>query len=259
MSNDSIAKTVTVATLLCIVCSVLVSAAAVGLKPIQEFNKTLETKKNILKVAGLMKPGIVIEEAFKKISVRIVDLSTGEIKTDPGLENYDQKMAAKDPASSIRIPDSQDLGKIKRRAKLASVYMVTDQDRIETLILPIHGKGLWSTMYAFLALEGDANTIKGYTFYEHAETPGLGGEVDNPSWQKQWVGKKLFTQDWNLALDILKGQVDPSKPEAVHQVDGLSGATLTTVGVENFMLYWLGDNGFGPFLAKLRARGGSNG
>lgn len=259
MSNDSILKTVLVATAICIVCSVLVSSAAVGLKPIQEFNKALETKKNILKAADLMEPGVSIDDAFKKITIEIVDLKTGELKSGPQFKNYDQRKAAKDPDLSIRIPGDEDLAGIKRRAKFANVYLVKEQGNIETIILPIHGKGLWSTMYAFIALEGDTNTVKGYTFYEHAETPGLGGEVDNPSWQKQWVGKKIFDSSWKLAVDILKGKVDPSKPKAIHQVDGLSGATLTTVGVEDFMLYWLGENGFGPYLAKLRAEGGTNG
>ena len=259
MSNDSIKKTITVAALLCIVCSVLVSAAAVGLKPIQESNKALETKKNILKAAGLMKPGVTIEETFQKIKVRVVDLETGAIKIGPQYKNYDQKAASKDPTLSVHIPEDKDLGRIGRRAKLANVYLVTNGDEIDTIILPVYGKGLWSTMYAFLALGGDTNTVKGYSFYEHGETPGLGGEVDNPFWQNQWVGKRIFDENWNLSIDILKGRVDPSNPEAIHQVDGLSGATLTTVGVKNFMLYWLGEDGFGPFLAKLRAEGGSNG
>ena len=245
--------------MLCIVCSVLVSIAAVSLKPIQEKNRALETKKNILKVAGLMKPGVDVEETFRKIQVGVVDLSTGERKSGAEYKNYDQRAASKDPDLSIPIPEDRDLGGIKRRAKLALVYLVTNQDRVDTIILPIYGKGLWSTMYAFLALEGDANTVKGYTFYEHGETPGLGGEVDNPSWQRQWVGKRIFDRDWNLSLDIRKGKVDPSKQEAVHQVDGLSGATLTTVGVKNFMLYWLGEDGFGPFLARMRTAGENNG
>ena len=245
--------------MLCIVCSVLVSIAAVGLKPIQERNRALETKKNILKVAALMKPGVDVEETFRKIQVGVVDLSTGERKSGAEYKNYDQRVASKDPDLSIPIPEDRDLGGIKRRAKLALVYLVTNQDRVDTIILPIYGKGLWSTMHAFLALEGDANTVKGYTFYEHGETPGLGGEVDNPSWQRQWVGKRIFDRDWNLSLDIRKGKVDLSKQEAVHQVDGLSGATLTTVGVENFMLYWLGEDGFGPFLARMRTAGENNG
>jgi len=259
MSNDSISKTFLVAALLCVVCSVLVSSAAVGLKPIQEFNKELETKKNILSAAGLLKPNTDIEATFKKIKLQVVELETGNLVTDDAFKNFDQKKAVKNPKLSIDIPEAKDLGKIKRRAKYAQIYLVMDQDKISTIVLPIYGKGLWSTMYAFLAIEGNTNVIKGLSFYEHGETPGLGGEVDNPLWKKQWEGKQIYDTSGNLAITILKGKVDPAKPEAVHQVDGLSGATLTTVGVRNFIHYWLDENGFAPFLKKIRSKGEENG
>ncbi len=259
MANDTVKKTLTVAFLLCIVCSVLVSTAAVKLKPLQEKNKALSTKKNILQAAGLLEEGKDVEMLFQKIQIKIVDLASGEFDDNIDGPKYNQKAAAKDPSRSILIPGDQDLAKIRRRAKKAPVFLVEEDGELKTIILPIHGKGLWSTMYAFLALEGDANTVKGYTFYDHGETPGLGGEVDNPLWKKQWVGKKLFDKDWNLAVKILKGKVNMSKPAAIHQADGLSGATLTNVGVNNLMHYWLGENGFGRFLVKIRQQGGGNG
>lgn len=259
MANDTVKKTLTVAFLLCIVCSVLVSTAAVKLKPLQEKNKALSTKKNILQAAGLMKEGVDIEAQFQKIEIKVVDLASGEFDNTIDGAQYDQKAAAKDPTLSIVIPGDQDIAKIRRRAKKAPVFLVRENGALQTIILPIHGKGLWSTMYAFLALEGDANTVKGYTFYDHGETPGLGGEVDNPLWKAQWKGKKLFDKDWNLAVKILKGKVNMSKPEAIHQADGLSGATLTNVGVDNLMQYWLSDNGFGKFLTRIRSQGGENG
>ncbi len=279
MGNDTISKTVLVATLLCLVCSVMVSTAATFLKPQQERNEALSTKKNILEAAGLMErdasPSAVVtaflqttglgeeggdvEELFKKIQVRVVDLETGEFDDSIDATTYDQKEAAKDPTLSIVIPDDKNLANIGQRAKKALVYFVSEGNQLKTIILPIHGKGLWSTMYAFLALEGDGNTVKGYAFYDHGETPGLGGEVDNALWKRQWIGKKIYDRDWNLAVDILKGKVDPNKPEAIHQADGLAGATLTTVGVENLMRYWLGEHGFDKFLARLRKQGAHNG
>jgi len=259
MANDTITKTLTVAVLLCIVCSVLVSTAAVKLKPLQEKNKALSTKINILQAAGLMEEGKDVDQLFSKIQIKIVDLASGEFDNTVNAEKYNQKAALKDPARSIAIPGDQDLAKIKRRAMKAPVFLVRKGGELQTIILPIHGKGLWSTMYAFLALEGDGNTVKGYTFYDHGETPGLGGEVDNPLWKQQWVGKKIFDKDWNLSIEILKGRVNRQKPKAIHQADGLSGATLTTVGVNNLMHYWLGENGFGKFLARIRTQGGGNG
>ncbi|NQU62784.1 MAG: Na(+)-translocating NADH-quinone reductase subunit C [SAR324 cluster bacterium] len=259
MANDTVTKTLAVAGLLCIVCSVLVSTAAVKLKPLQERNKALSTKKNILQAAGLMEEGKDIEQLFRKIQMRFVNLDSGEFDDSVNAEKYSQKAAVKDPGKSIKIPTDQDIAKIKRRAMIVPVFLVQDGDNLKTIILPIHGKGLWSTMYAFLALEGDGNTVKGYTFYDHGETPGLGGEVDNPLWKNQWVGKKLYDKDWNLAVEILKGRVNAENPNAIHQADGLSGATLTTVGVNNLMHYWLSENGFGKFLARIRNQGGGNG
>jgi len=259
MGNESTAKTLIVAVLLCIVCSVLVSTAAVKLKPLQQKNKALFTKKNILMAAGLTDEGKSVDELFKKIEIKIVNLSTGEYDNSLLPAKFNQKAAVKIPSKSIAIPAEKDLAKIKRRSKLAKVYLVKEGDEIKTIVLPIHGKGLWSTMYAFLALEGDGNTVKGFSFYDHGETPGLGGEVDNPLWKQQWLGKKLFDQEGKLAIKVLKGKVNKSSPNAVYRADGLSGATLTTVGIDNLMHYWLKDHGFGKYLEKLKSRGGNNG
>ncbi|PCI28409.1 MAG: Na(+)-translocating NADH-quinone reductase subunit C [SAR324 cluster bacterium] len=253
MANDSIKKTLTVAFLLCIVCSVLVSVAAVSLKPIQERNKALALKENILAAAGLMEEGKSIDELFQNITPKVIDLSTGAY-TDIDPAKYDQKKYSKDPATSIEI--AQDIAKIRRRSKFAAIYLVEKNGKTETIILPIYGKGLWGTMYAFIAFEGDGNTVKGLTFYDHKETPGLGGEVDNPRWKQQWVGKKAFNEQWKPVVELVKGGVNPNKAGAIHQVDGLSGATLTNRGVRNLIHYWLGSDGYGVFLAKLRSQGG---
>jgi Na+-transporting NADH:ubiquinone oxidoreductase subunit C len=93
--------------------------------------------------------------------------------------------------------------------------------------------------------------VVGFGFYQHAETPGLGGEVDNPLWKGLWKGKTLFDGDGELAVEIIKGGIDPQSPKAEHQVDALAGATLTSNGVNNLLHFWLGENGFGPFLEKL--------
>lgn len=253
MANDTIPKTLLVAGLLCIVCSVLVSTAAVRLKPMQERNKALSTKKNILMAAGLMNDGINVEDEFSKIQVKIVDLESGEFDDSVDVNRYDQREAAKTTDLSVAIAPGEDIAKIGRRAKKAFVYLVMDGEDIETIILPIHGKGLWSTMYAFLALESDANTVKGLSFYEHGETPGLGGEVDNPLWKHQWEGKKIYNEDADLAVRVIKGKVNPSNPNVQYMADGLSGATLTTVGVNNLIRFWLGEDGFEKFLGHFRA------
>lgn len=139
--------------------------------------------------------------------------------------------------------------------KYAKIYLLKDGDETRQIVLPVHGYGLWSTLYGFLSLENDGNTIKGLKFYEHAETPGLGGEVDNPKWQAKWIGKKIFDDKGKLRFEVIRGQVVSGVSGSEFQVDGLSGATLTSKGVSNMINYWLGAGGFGPYLNKLRSKG----
>ena len=252
MSNDTVGKTFTVAAVLCVVCAIVVSAAAVSLRPMQKANKLLDLKTNILASAGLLEEGVSVETQFEKVSTRIVDLETGKFSDAVDVKTYDQRKAAKDPALSVALSAEEDVIKVKRKAKYATVYIVENASGIEKVILPIKGYGLWSTLYGFLALESDMKTIAGIGFYEHAETPGLGGEVDNPSWKAGWTGKQAYA-DGKVAVHILKGKVDPSRPGAEAQVDGLAGATLTTRGVDNLVRYWLGKQGFQPFINNLKA------
>lgn len=254
MPNDSMKKTLMVATLLCLVCSVLVSGAAVVLKPVQDANKALDKKRNILQIAGLMEKGKTVDELFAQVEPKVVDLATGDYVTEIDPATFDARAAAVDPQQNVVLSKEQDIASIKRRAKYATVYLVRDAaDKVEKIILPVNGYGLWSTLYGFMSLSSDANTITGFGFYEHAETPGLGGEVDNPNWKAQWSGKKLFDQQGDFSLDIVKS----AAPDSEYQVDALSGATLTSNGVENLVRFWVGKNGFGPYLQKIR-RGGKS-
>lgn len=254
MKKDSTLYTILAAVVLCLVCSIVVSTAAVQLRPLQEANKLQDKKRNILAVVGLMQPGVSIDEAFKQVETRVVDLRTGEYDgtVDPAV--YDQRDAASDPARSTKLDKADDIAGIGSQANLASVYLVrNDEGGIKNVIIPVHGYGLWSTLYGFLALEGDGNTVVGLSFYDHAETPGLGGEVDNPKWKAQWPGKQAFNADGEPALILAKGGVDPNKPTAIHQVDALSGATLTSRGVSNLLQFWLGDKGFRAYLQNVQA------
>lgn len=261
-SKETMGKTFIVAFLLCFVCSIVVASSVVLLKPIQQKNKALNLKANILAAAGLLKEGATsteIETSFSAIKAKLVDLDTGEY-VEPSVVNketaldYDQRKAAKVPALSITLDKKDDIASIKRRVKYAKVYLVEEAGEAKTIILPVSGYGLWSTLHGFLALEGDANTVVGLGFYEHAETPGLGGEVDNPRWKAIWPGKKVYDLDAGSdpKLGLIKGSVDKSRPEAIYQVDGLSGATLTSVGVTNLVQFWTGEQGFQKYLDRLR-------
>jgi Na+-transporting NADH:ubiquinone oxidoreductase subunit C len=252
-SNDSTAKTLIVAFSLSIVCAIFVSTAAVVLKPVQEVNKALDRKRNILAAAGMLEEGKSVEEQFAQISTRVVDLRTGRFTDEVDPQTYDQRKAAKDPDMSKALSAAEDLAKVSRREDYSLVYVVEDSaGDVDKIILPIHGYGLWSTLYGFIALESDANTVAGLGFSEHGETPGLGGEVDNPRWKANWPGKQVY-REGEVELSLVKGTVDPSSPSANWEVDGLAGATLTARGVTNLVHFWLGENGFQPFLDNLKA------
>jgi len=260
MASESARKTILVALGVCIVCSVLVSGSVVILRQRQQDNKELDKLKNILQAANLYTDDASVKRTIQeKIRPVLVDLangqilseSTGDKRLDP--RRFDLKAIARDPELSRTIPAGKDLAHIGRQPKYMVVYNVIENGQVAGLILPVYGKGLWSTMYGFIALKNDLQTVTGFIFYEHGETPGLGGEVDNPLWRAKWVGKQAFNESGALKIEVIKGIADPASPLARFQIDGLSGATLTTRGVDHLVKFWLGSNGYEPFLNNLRA------
>ncbi len=239
------------ATIVCFVCSIFVSGTAVALKEKQELNKKIDMQKKVLLVAGVIAPGEKVADSAipglfgKNIETKIVDLKSGEYtKTDTS--TYDQLKATKDPNLSIKVTSKgAKAAGVSQRVKESLVYIAKKDRR---LILPIEGKGLWSTLYGFLALNSDLNTVEGIIFYQHGETPGLGGEIENPRWTGLWPGKKLFDGKGQPAIKVIKGQAKAGDP---HEIDGLSGATITGRGVSNLVRYWMGDECFGKYLKKM--------
>jgi len=258
MQQHSTKYTVVFAAGVCVVCSVFVAGSAVALKQRQEENKLLDRQTKVLSVAGLIGEGQelsreAVAETFESyVQPSVIELSSGA-STDIEPDTFDQKAAAADPATSSDAPDNS--AKVRRLPNNALVYEVQKDGKLEALIFPVEGKGLWSTLYGFLALEADANTVKGITFYEHGETPGLGGEVDNPRWKALWPGRKVFDSAGAPKLGVKKGAA--GSPEAdPYQVDGLSGATITSRGVTSLVQFWMGENGYGPYLDRYRKEKG---
>lgn len=257
MGKQSAKQTLAVALVLCLTCSVLVSTAAVGLKPMQEANRLLDRNKNILGAAGLLQPGqsrADIDRLFAEFQIRLVNLETGRFATEDELSSagidprtYDQRQASRNPALSVSMKGDDPAG-IQRQAKYATVYLLEKDKGIELMVLPVHGYGLWGTLYGFLVLEGDLTTVKGLSFYEHKETPGLGAKVDEPDWKALWPGKQVYNDQGQVAVHVVKGSATRE-----GEIDGLSGATLTTRGVDALIRFWLGDRGFSPFLNNLKA------
>lgn len=254
--KESTVRTLVVALLVCLVCSVFVAGAAVALRPIQTENKVLDKQRSILAIAGLGDASLSasqVKELFDtRVKARVVDLETGKFTDQFDAESFDPLAASKDPALSKDLTSTEDIASIKRRENYSTVYLVEQDGKLDSVVIPVRGYGLWSTLHGFMALKGDLNTVAGFGFYQHSETPGLGGEVDNPKWVAQWLDKTVYDAQGRVALDIVKGNVDPSSPQAIHQVDGLAGATLTSNGVEHLLQYWLGESGFGQFIENLR-------
>lgn len=257
--KETTGRTLLVALAVCLVCSVFVSGAAVALKSRQQENALLDKQRSILRIAGMIDGNTSAAEVrrvfHEKITPRLVDLKTGRFSDARDPSRFDPLKAAKDPALSEKLPHAQDIASISRLEHESVAYLVEKDGRIDTLILPVRGYGLWSTLYGFLALKSDLKTVKGLGFYQEAETPGLGGEVENPRWLAQWPGKQVFDDGGRVAVGVVKGGVKPGSPQAVHQVDAIAGASLTSRGVENLLHFWLGPDGFGPFLENLRKGG----
>jgi Na+-transporting NADH:ubiquinone oxidoreductase subunit C len=260
MRTDSPVYTVVFATVVCVVCSLFIAAATILLKDRQAMAKMMYIQKNVLlEVTGLVPAGSAAEvdrdELFRsRIRARLVDLASGEYVEEPGIDplRYDQRAARNDPARSREAPAND--AQVRRLPQRAVVYQVIENDRPVQVVLPIEGKGLYSVLYGFIALDRDGTTIRGLAFYEQGETPGLGGEVANPKWKALWPGRKAFDDQWQPRIALKKEGAGPPEQDP-HHVDALTGATVTSDAITHMLAFWLGEHGFGPYLARTRAKG----
>ncbi len=246
-SRDSISNTLIVAIGLSLVCSILVATTAVLLKPVQQRNEDEFRQRIILEVAGLMQPDVSIDTLFAAIETRMVEVDSGDYVTD---------LSAADTELSVAIPAESDIANIRQRTVYSPVYLVREGGELQQIILPVYGSGLWSTMYGYLSVGTDGNTVNGLRFYSHAETPGLGDQVDKPAWRAQWVGKQLYDDNGIARIEVVRGvSQDRDSP---YEIDGMSGATLTGRGVSQLVRFWVGPQGFGPYLQKIQSLQGEN-
>lgn len=253
VDTNSIRHTLRTALLLCLICSVLVSVFAVGLRGVISDKKKRFRQENILKAAGLWNESgdVDMDAMFAEsgpVRARVYDFVTDTLTDDE--TDIDTRKTSRDPDLSKVIED--DIAGIRRRENRTVIYEVHEDGALRTLVLPIRGYGLWSTLWGFIALDvseinngPDRIQILGITYFDQKETPGLGGEVDNPRWKAKWVGKRAFDSEWNVKIAVVKGA------KGLYQVDALSGATITSRGVSNMLAYWLGEEGFGPYLRQL--------
>jgi Na+-transporting NADH:ubiquinone oxidoreductase subunit C len=256
MTNDSPQKALLVVLGVALVCSILVSVAAITLQPIQQLNQLAERSRNIVALTGLVPAGAALTDddilaTVEKLDIRVVNIDTGDFDNSIDPAEFNQRAAANDPALSTAIPASEDLARLGRRSRFAIVYLVWQDTKLERIIVPIHGQGMWSTLFGYIALEANLNTIAAVSFYEQAETAGLGDQITRPDWQTQWQGRELFNNRGELRFRIGPGSIDPGSAAARHQVDALSGATVTGDAVTRLVAYWFGPHGYMNFLDGL--------
>ena len=250
MHNDTLTKTFIITIGLCLLCSLVVSTAAVVLSPLQETNRKNALNVSILQVAGIYRPDVPVEEQFAKVQTKVIDLNEGAYVDFPDVGGFDMVSAARNPDFGMPLPKADDIAGIGYLPRYAKIYLVSSENELDKIVLPIYGYGLWSVLYGFITLEADANTVYALQFYQHSETPGLGGRVDDPKWQALWKGKKVYAAGSDPQLSVVKGQVNASDPLSSYKVDGLSGATITGSGVDHMIDFWFGQMGYRKFLEK---------
>lgn len=227
-----------------------VSTAAVILQPIYQEQESLRRQasmKNLLEKIPSLATLLSASNA-DTFESRLVNLDTGCYETDVDLATFDARLAESDPALSRELSavDGQK-PLLKRRSNYEIVHLLFNDDGLQLSILPVHGPGYQSTLYAWLVLAADLNTIVALNVYEHADTPGIGSRVEDENWQRMWQDKQLFDTSGNVAISVVQNSA-----QTRLEVDAISGATRTSNGVGNMVRFWVGDYGFGPFLTLLK-------
>ena len=257
MTKDSPAKALIVVLVTALVCSSLVSAAVVLLRPIQLDNQMLERSRNIMQLTGLLAEGETppdeeMLELFRSMDIRMVDVDQAAFDSELYPLGFDQRRAVNNSDLGIAIPAAEDLASLGRRSRFAPVYIVFKEGELDRLILPVNGTGMWSMLYGYIALEKDLNTIAGMVFYEQNETPGLGDRIARPQWLESWQGRHLYDDQGNPRFRVAEGQVAQGSEAWLYEVDALSGATITANAVTALIHYWFGPHGYQEFLRFLR-------
>lgn len=250
LPNDSSTKTFMVAFLVASISAITVAVTAVSLKPAQQENVERARQERMAEMLASV-PGladILGEINADTLETHIVDLTTGTY--DDGIDpaSFNAAAAAADPTRSLALAQEQDIAGIGRRANFAPVHIVRQEGKLLLVVLPAYGTGYQSTIRAYIALNGDLDTIAAISIYEQGETPGLGTRITDAAWQGLWAGKRITDETGEIRIGVVRGAAGNE-----YEVDGITGATRSSMGVSNLVRFWLGEHGFGQFLANLRA------
>ncbi|MGD8977848.1 MAG: NADH:ubiquinone reductase (Na(+)-transporting) subunit C [Gammaproteobacteria bacterium] len=254
MNRNSAVYTLLFTLAVCAVCSVVVAGTFVALAERQRADAAIARMLDILRLTELAeseeeltKEEIV--ERFKVIRPRAVNMETRQFDDEVDAALFDQREASNDPTQSFMAPANE--AGVRRVPDFAIVYeRLGENGELDQILIPIHGQGYGGQIYGFLSLGPDLNTVRQIVFYEHQETPTLGGRINRKSWRSNWPGRRIFDESGNVALELVPKP--PPAEEAPYQVDAVSRATVTTAGVQNMINFWFGPDAFQPFLAEYR-------
>jgi Na+-transporting NADH:ubiquinone oxidoreductase subunit C len=246
LSNESRTKTIIIAFLVSGLCAVLVSSATVVLRPIQAANRAAEEQARIGDlVAGIPGMSALLEDTGGTLSTVVIDLEAGRAATDITRDMLDTALT--DAANWTTLDASADLAGLGQRPNYVQIFLLRTGEDVTLALLPITGQGYGGRIDAILALHSDMNTIAGIAITAHSETPGLGGRIEDPSWQQGFPDTLLRDDSDDLRFAVARG--DATSP---FEVDGITGATRTGRGVTGMVRFWLGPDGYGPLLAAIQ-------
>lgn len=224
------------AAILTVVAAVLLALAAEGLRPMQETNIRLEKMANILKAAKVdVQDPTKLEETYKNNVEEFVIGVDGNIREGVAAFNVELKDELSKAPEAMNLP----------------LFVYSGENGKKIYILPLRGVGLWGPVWGFVSLENDFNTVYGANFDHKGETPGLGAEISTPIFQDQFPGKKVYGQDGQaVALKVVKFGAEKDYA-AEHRIDGISGGTITSVGVSDMIQSGIAY--YNAYFSKLKA------
>ena len=235
--NDSRGKVLTMAFLVSFGAALAVSGTAVFLAPRLEANRAAEAQARL---QALIEETPALQEVLPESGVDSLQPMTVDLR--------DATLADPDPSQETELTPDQDLAGIGTRPDIQQIFVARDGGALALVILPVFGQGYQSTIRGYLALGPDLNTVVGLTITEQGETPGLGANVQSPTWLAQWPGTELADENGEIRLAVVR-----TGASTEYEIDAITGATRTSNGVQGMIRFWVGPDGFGPVLAALAA------
>ena len=246
VASESVPRTLLIAVAVALFCSAMVSTAVYVLRPIQGAYALLERNRTIVMVAGAFdaesEPADAeVVSAFLELDARVLDLDSMRFVPTLNAHGFDHWQESVEEPVDVEAQGAQE-------SRWVPVYFTGQTGDRAHLVVPVHGQGMWSTIYGYVALADDLNTVVAVRFHRHGETPGIGDRIQDSGWQGLWRGKEIYDAEGMQHIRVAAaGAADPS-----HRVDVISGASITSEAVGRFVNEWFGEAGYGPWLAALR-------